>query len=69
MDSPISLGLTCGGSYKEYMVCYKVCSLVEVKEKLFNLKLDGLQKHAKKRKDLIFHPRVLACDYYISNDS
>jgi hypothetical protein len=40
--SPISLGWACGGSYKEYMVHYKVCSLVEGKEKLLNLKLDGL---------------------------
>jgi hypothetical protein len=31
-----------GGSCKEYMVCYKVFSLVEGKEKLLNLKLDGL---------------------------
>jgi hypothetical protein len=31
--------------------------------------LDGLQKHAKKGKALIPHPRVLVGDYYISNDN
>ncbi len=34
------------------MVCYKVCAMVEDKEKLLNLKLDGLQKHVAKKKTL-----------------
>jgi hypothetical protein len=31
--------------------------------------LDGLHKHARKRKTLIFFPRVLAGESYINNDS
>jgi hypothetical protein len=41
---------------KIHMVCYKVCSLVESKDKILNLKLDGLQKHVGKGKTLIFRP-------------
>jgi hypothetical protein len=51
------------------MVCCKICSLVENKNKLLNPKLDGLQKHVGKKKALVFRPRVLVGDYYISNDS
>ncbi len=54
---------------KIHMVCCKICSLVEGKDKILNLKLDGLQKHASKRKTLVPHPGVLVSDYYISNDS
>jgi hypothetical protein len=53
---------------KIHMVCYKVCSLVESKDKILNLKLDGLQKHARKRKTLIFHLGVLVSESYINND-
>jgi hypothetical protein len=54
---------------KIHMVHYKICSLVEGKDKKINRKLDGLQKHASKKKTLIPHPRVLVGDYYINNDS
>jgi hypothetical protein len=54
---------------KIQMVHYKICSLVEGKNKILNPKLDGLQKHASKRKTLIPHPGVLVSDYYINNDS
>jgi hypothetical protein len=40
---------------KTHLVCCKVCSLVEGKDKILNLKLDGLQKHVGKKKALIFH--------------
>jgi hypothetical protein len=43
--------------------------MVENKEKLLNLKLDDLQKHARKKKFLVFCSSVLVGDYYISNDS
>jgi hypothetical protein len=45
---------------KIHMVHYKVCSLVEGKDKILNLKMDGSQKHVGKRKALIFHLGVLA---------
>jgi hypothetical protein len=35
---------------KIHMACCKFCSMVENKEKLLNLKLDDLQKHARKKK-------------------
>jgi hypothetical protein len=35
---------------KTHMVRYKVCSLVENKDKIFNPKLDSLHKHAGKGK-------------------
>jgi len=54
---------------KIHMVHYKICSLVEDKDKNLNLKLDGLQKHASKKKTLILHPGILVGDYYIDNDS
>jgi hypothetical protein len=41
---------------KIQMVRCKVCFLVEGKDKILNLKLDGLQKHARKRKALISNP-------------
>jgi hypothetical protein len=43
--------------------------LVESKDKILNPELDGLQKHARKWKALIFHPRVLPSESYINNDS
>ncbi len=54
---------------KIHRVCFKFCSMVENKEKLLNLKLDDLQKHARKKKFLVFCSSVLVGDYYISNDS
>jgi hypothetical protein len=51
------------------MVRCKVCSLIEGKDKILNLKLDGLPKHAKKRKTLISYPRILASEFYISNET
>ncbi len=53
---------------KIHVVHYKVYSLVEGKDKILNLKLDGFQKHVGKRKAIIFHPRVLAGESYINND-
>jgi hypothetical protein len=35
---------------KLQIVHYKMCMVVEGKEKLLNLKLDGLQKHCNKQK-------------------
>ncbi len=40
---------------KTHMVHCKVCYLVENKDKILNPKLDGLQKHARKRKSLIYY--------------
>ncbi len=54
---------------KIHMVCYKVCSLVEVKDKILNPKLDYLQKHVRKRKTFISHPWVLVGESYINNDN
>jgi hypothetical protein len=48
---------------KIHMVCYKICSLVEGKDKILNLKL-GFVKNAGKKKALVPHPRVLVNDYY-----
>jgi len=39
---------------KTHMVHYKVCYLVENKDKILNPKLHGLHKHARKRKSLIY---------------
>jgi len=47
------------------MVHYNIFFLVEGKDKLLNPKLDGLQKHAGKKKPLILHPWLLVGDYYI----
>jgi len=46
-----------------------VCSLVEGKDKILNLTLDGLQKHVRKKKTLISNPRILVGESYINNDS
>ncbi len=54
---------------KTYMVRYKVCSLVENKDKILNPKLDGLQKHTGKRKTLISCLGVLVGEFYINNDN
>ncbi len=54
---------------KTCMVHCKVCSLVKSKDKILNPKLDGLHKHARKRKALIFRLGVLAGEFYIINDS
>ncbi len=54
---------------KTHLVCCKVCSLVEGKDKILNLKLDGLQKHVGKKKALIFHQWILAGEFYINNDN
>jgi hypothetical protein len=54
---------------KTHMVHCKVCSLVEGKDKILNPMLDGLHKHAGKRKTLISHPGVLAGESYINNES
>jgi hypothetical protein len=43
--------------------------LVEGKDKILNPELDGLQKHARKWKALISHPRILPGESYINNDS
>jgi hypothetical protein len=43
--------------------------VVENKDNFLNLKLDDLQKHARKKKVLVFWSKVLMHDYYISNDS
>lgn len=43
--------------------------MVEDKEKLLNLKLDGLQKHVGEEKALTSHPKNLVGDYYINNDN
>jgi hypothetical protein len=51
------------------MVRCKVCSLIEGKEKILNLKLDGLPKHPKEKKTLIFYPIILASESYISNET
>ncbi len=51
------------------MVPCKVCIQVEVKEKLLNPKLDGLQKHFGRQISLITHPRVAVGNYYQSNQS
>jgi len=42
---------------------------VEGKEKLVNLKLNGLHKHLGERKVLIVHPRVAVGEYYQSFES
>ncbi len=52
---------------KTHMVHFKVCSLVENKDKILNPKLDGLHKHARKRKTLIFCLGVLVGESYINN--
>jgi len=51
------------------MVCYKVCFTVEGKEKLLNLKLDGLQSHAGKQNVLVVHLGIFMGEYCINNDS
>jgi hypothetical protein len=43
--------------------------MVENKEKLLNIKLDDLQKHARKNKVLVYCSKVLMGDYYINNDN
>jgi hypothetical protein len=43
--------------------------LVEGKDKILNPELDGLQKHVRKWKALIFHPRILPSESYINNDN
>jgi hypothetical protein len=42
---------------------------VDIKEKLLNPKLDGLQKHFGRQRSLITHPRVAMGNYYQSNRS
>jgi hypothetical protein len=42
---------------------------VEGKEKLINLKLDGLHLHLGKRKSLIVHLKVEVGEYYQSSES
>jgi hypothetical protein len=42
---------------------------VEVKEKLLNPKLDGLQKHFGRQRSLITHPRIAMGNYYQINQS
>jgi hypothetical protein len=54
---------------KIHMVCCNICSLVEGNKKLINPKLDGLQKHVRKRKTLTSHPQFLVRDHCINNDS
>ncbi len=51
-----------------HMVCYKVCFIVEGKEKLLNLKLDGLQSHVGKQNALV-HLGIFMGEYCINNDS
>jgi hypothetical protein len=42
---------------------------LKVKTKIINLKLDGLQKHVRRKKTLIYLPGVLVGESYISNDN
>jgi hypothetical protein len=51
------------------MVCCKVCFKVDGKEKLLNLKLDGLQNHVGKQNSLVVHLGILMGEYCIKNDS
>ncbi len=51
---------------KVQQVCSRICSVVEGKEKLPNLKLDGFKKHLGKRKALVTHPRIVMGEYYQS---
>ncbi len=54
---------------KTHMMSYKVCYLVENKDNILNPKMDGLDKHAGKRKKIIFHLGVLVGESYINNDN
>ncbi len=49
---------------KVQQVRCKICSIVEDREKLLNLKFDGLQKHLGKRKVLVVHLGVAMGEYY-----
>ncbi len=48
---------------------YRIYLVVEGKEKLLNPKLDNLQKHSSKRKNLVVHQRVVMGEYYQSSES
>jgi hypothetical protein len=63
------VGLVVDPIGKIHMVHCKVCSMVESKKKIINPKLNGLQKHVRKKKALVPCLRVLVDDYYISNDN
>jgi hypothetical protein len=55
-----------GFNGKLSMVKCKVCNFVEIRNKLFVPKFDGLHKYVRQRKAIIAKPDVKAGEYFMS---